>query len=155
MCNLNKNTTTHKAVRQLFQPARDLTNGTEINGDCHADRPAPIVRNADGERILAFATWGMSSPQFVTKGKQYTGTMTNPWKAIKNRFGAIETENTSVPDYRIHETERRTQVPKRHPNGISDGTIHAELGLFVPARVGRFIKSQGTGVFRLPLKTLL
>ncbi|MET3601164.1 SOS response-associated peptidase [Martelella mangrovi] len=73
MCNLYNNTTTHEAVRQLFKPTRDLTNRAELNGDCYPDRSAPIVRNADGERELAFATWGMPSPPFVTKGKPDTG----------------------------------------------------------------------------------
>lgn len=73
MCNLYNNTTTQEAMRQMFRPERDMTNRADPNGDCYPDRPAPIVRMADGERELAFATWGMPSPAFVTKGKPDTG----------------------------------------------------------------------------------
>ncbi|TPW26343.1 SOS response-associated peptidase [Martelella alba] len=73
MCNLYNNTTTHEAVRQLFKPTADLTNRADFSEDYYPDRPAPIVRNINGERELTFATWGMPSPPFVTKGKPDTG----------------------------------------------------------------------------------
>lgn len=62
------------------------------------------------------------------QGRAVTGTMAHTWKALKDRFAAMEAEAISIADCRAHVAERRAQVSKRHPDGISDGTIHTELG---------------------------
>lgn len=63
-------------------------------------------------------------------GRAVVGTMQHTWKAMKDRFGAMEADAISVLDCRAHVAERRRG--KRNKDGklvpISDGTIHTELG---------------------------
>jgi integrase len=54
-------------------------------------------------------------------GRAVIGTMRHTWKALRNRFGAIGGVNITVADCRAHCLQRRAA-------GISDGTIHTELG---------------------------
>ena len=98
MCNLYRNGSTHENMRRLFKPTADLTNRADPTGEFYPDRPAPVVRNNGGERELAFATWGMPSPVFATKGKPDTG-VTN-------------IRNTSSPHWRRWlKPENRCLVP--------------------------------------------
>lgn len=48
-------------------------------------------------------------------------TMRHTWKALEDRFGKVEGERVHVDDCRAHTKARREA-------GISDGTIHTELG---------------------------
>lgn len=54
-------------------------------------------------------------------GRAVTVTMSHTWKALKDRFGPIEGVRVSIADCRAHTQARRAA-------GISDGTIHTELG---------------------------
>jgi integrase len=54
-------------------------------------------------------------------GKAVLETMKHTWKALATRFGAMEGEKIHVNDCRAH-TKARQEA------GISDGTIHTELG---------------------------
>ncbi|MCV0393903.1 MAG: site-specific integrase [Rhizobiaceae bacterium] len=54
-------------------------------------------------------------------GRAVTVTMAHTWKALKDRFGQVEAERVSIADCRAH-------VETRRASGISDGTIHTELG---------------------------
>ncbi|WP_247997301.1 tyrosine-type recombinase/integrase [Brucella tritici] len=54
-------------------------------------------------------------------GHAIVGTMTHTWKALKARFGDRDGESITIEDCRAHTAERRKR-------GISDGTIHTELG---------------------------
>lgn len=54
-------------------------------------------------------------------GRAVTQTMAHTWKALEKRFGQLDAEAITVADCRAHTAERRGA-------GISDGTIHTELG---------------------------
>ncbi|MBB3977397.1 integrase [Rhizobium azooxidifex] len=54
-------------------------------------------------------------------GKAVLVTMEYTWKALKERFGARDGESITKEDCRAH-------TIARHQSGISDGTIHTELG---------------------------
>ncbi len=70
MCNLYNATTTFEAMRQLFLPIHDLTNRLTPQMDVFPDYHSPIGRkNADGERELALARWGMPTPPQFLKGE--------------------------------------------------------------------------------------
>lgn len=73
MCNLYNATTTFEAMRQLFLPVHDLTNKLTPQMDVYPDYPAPIGRkDANGERELAIARWGMPTPPaFIKNGVDY------------------------------------------------------------------------------------
>lgn len=73
MCNLYNISTTHQMMRQFAGAVDDLTNRLNPSEDIYPDKPAPVIRNRQGNRELAMLTWGMPSPSFVTKGKPDTG----------------------------------------------------------------------------------
>lgn len=54
-------------------------------------------------------------------GKAIIPTMTYTWKAMKERFGDRDGDSITLADCRAHTAARRAA-------GISDGTIHTELG---------------------------
>lgn len=54
-------------------------------------------------------------------GRAVVTTMGFTWKALKDRFAAIDGEDVMIADCRAHTAERRAA-------GIKDGTIHNELG---------------------------
>ncbi len=54
-------------------------------------------------------------------GKAILATMVYTWKSLVDRFGGRDGESITREDCRAHTSERRS-------NGISDGTIHTELG---------------------------
>ena len=54
-------------------------------------------------------------------GRAVVVTMSHTWKALKDRFGQIDGPSVSIADCRAHVSARRAA-------GISDGTIHTELG---------------------------
>jgi len=55
------------------------------------------------------------------EGRAVVGTMVHTWKAMRERFGSRDGQSITKEDCRAHTAERRA-------NGISDGTIHTELG---------------------------
>jgi putative SOS response-associated peptidase YedK len=70
MCNLYNATTTFEAMRQLFLPINDLTNRLTPQMDVYPDYAAPIGRkDANGDRELAIARWGMPTPPQFLKGE--------------------------------------------------------------------------------------
>lgn len=54
-------------------------------------------------------------------GKAVLVTMEHTWKAMRERFGSRDGENITKEDCRAH-------IDARRRSGISDGTIHTELG---------------------------
>lgn len=62
------------------------------------------------------------------EGRAVVGTMKHTWKALKARFETMEAETITIADCREHVAERRAIRTPKHPQGISDGTIHTELG---------------------------
>jgi putative SOS response-associated peptidase YedK len=66
MCNLYSMTKNVDAIRHLFgvDALRDFAGNLPTMPGIFPDYPAPIVRNGDGGRELAYARWGMpSSPK--------------------------------------------------------------------------------------------
>jgi integrase len=55
------------------------------------------------------------------QGRAVVPTMGHTWKALRDRFGQRDGESITKEDCRAHTQERRSK-------GISDGTIHTELG---------------------------
>ena len=79
MCNLYSVVTNVEAIQALVKA---LTVDSSIGNfpptaGVFPDYPAPIVRNGDGEHILARARWGMPSPVFALKGKNTDPGVTN------------------------------------------------------------------------------
>jgi len=67
MCNLYSMTTTHQAMHQLFRVQSGI-NQLRLPG-IFPDYQAPIVRQqANGERELVMARWGMPTPPAFRKG---------------------------------------------------------------------------------------
>ena len=66
MCNLYSMTTTHQAMRQLFQVQSGI-NQLHLPG-IFPDHQAPIIRRRkDGEREAVSARWGMPTPPAFRK----------------------------------------------------------------------------------------
>jgi len=79
MCNLYGVTTNVEAIRALIKTLtvdNSVGNFPPLTG-VFPDYPAPIVRNGDGEHVLARARWGMPSPAFALKGKMTDPGVTN------------------------------------------------------------------------------
>lgn len=55
------------------------------------------------------------------QGRAVVETMEHTWKALRARFGSRDGDSITKEDCRAHTQERRSK-------GISDGTIHTELG---------------------------
>lgn len=66
--------------------------------------------------------------QAEMQGRAVLVTMAHNWKALRDRFGPIPGDEITIADCRAHVAERRAICTSRHPHGISQGTIHTELG---------------------------
>ena len=62
MCNLYSITRSQDAMRRLFAISRDLTGNLPPLPGVFPDQLAPIVRLANGERLLEMMRWGMPGP---------------------------------------------------------------------------------------------
>jgi SOS response associated peptidase (SRAP) len=62
MCNLYSITTSQDAIRRLFGVATDGAGNLPSMPGVFPDYPAPIVRNAGGEREMVMMRWGMPPP---------------------------------------------------------------------------------------------
>lgn len=79
MCNLYSVTTNRQAIidfAKATKVAEAIGNMPPQTG-VFPDYEAPIVRNTDDGRELAYARWGMPSPAFVIKGKKTDSGVTN------------------------------------------------------------------------------
>lgn len=65
MCNLYSMTKNVDAIRRLFGAVNSQVGNLPSLPGIFPDYPAPIVRNAAGEREIAMARWGMPSSQLV------------------------------------------------------------------------------------------
>lgn len=54
-------------------------------------------------------------------GRAVVGTMVHTWKALRDRFGQMDSESITIADCRAH-------MAKRREAGIMDGTLLTELG---------------------------
>lgn len=78
MCNLYSMTRSQDAIRHLTKAMRDTAGNLPPLPGIYPDYAAPIVRNdAEGQRELATARWGMPSPVFALKGKKVDKGVTN------------------------------------------------------------------------------
>ena len=77
MCNLYSIRKGPAAILDLARAMRNDTGNLEP-GDIWPDYAAPIVRHdANGDRILTMARWGMPSPAFALEGKKTDKGVTN------------------------------------------------------------------------------
>jgi putative SOS response-associated peptidase YedK len=65
MCNLYSMTKNVDAIRRLFGAMNSQVGNLPSLPGIFPDYPAPIVRNAAGEREIIMARWGMPSSQFA------------------------------------------------------------------------------------------
>ena len=65
MCNLYSMTKNVDAIRRLFGAMNSQVGNLPSLPGIFPDYPAPIVRNAAGEREIVMARWGMPSSQFA------------------------------------------------------------------------------------------
>jgi putative SOS response-associated peptidase YedK len=81
MCNLYSITTNQAAIRDLFKATRDSTGNLPPMPGVFPDYPAPVVRNANGERELIMMRWGMPPPP------KFGGPpVTNIWRRYRELF---------------------------------------------------------------------
>ena len=62
LCNLYSITTNQNAIRRLFRAVNSSVGNLPPMPGVFPDYPAPVVRNADGERELMMMRWGMPPP---------------------------------------------------------------------------------------------
>lgn len=96
-------------MRQLFLPVNDLTNRLTPQMEVFPDYPAPIGRkDANGERELAIARWGMPTPpQFLKVEVDYGVTnirnVKSPhWRAWLGPANRCVVPATSFSEYGQH-----------------------------------------------------
>jgi putative SOS response-associated peptidase YedK len=65
MCNLYSMTKNVDAIRRLFGAMNSQVRNLPSLPGIFPDYPAPIVRNAAGEREIVMARWGMPSSQLA------------------------------------------------------------------------------------------
>lgn len=99
MCSLYAMKAGPDAILKGAGAARNIAGNVE-GGSIYPDHPAPIVRHdANGERILATARWGLPSPAFALEGK-------------KTDKGVTNVRNTRSPHWRRWlKPENRCLVP--------------------------------------------
>ncbi|XSC42269.1 SOS response-associated peptidase [Bradyrhizobium sp. RDT10] len=62
MCDLYSITTNQEAIRALFRVINRYIGNLPPMPGVFPDYPAPVIRNADGERDIAIMRWGMPPP---------------------------------------------------------------------------------------------
>ena len=77
MCNLYSLTRGQAAILAMTRAMTDLTGNMPPLPGVYPDYLAPVVRNGEGGRELAYARWGMPSPAFALKGRHYDPGVTN------------------------------------------------------------------------------
>lgn len=95
VCNLYSMTKGPAAIRELFDNLDDQVGNLEPQPSIYPDAMAPVVANSDEGIVLKKMRWGMPSPQFALKGKNYDRGVTNVrntksphwrrWLGVKNR----------------------------------------------------------------------
>ena len=77
MCNLYSETKGQQAIKDVADAMPDRTGNLPPLPGIFPDYPAPIVRNQAEGRELTMARWGMPSPAFVLRGRNYDPGVTN------------------------------------------------------------------------------
>jgi putative SOS response-associated peptidase YedK len=87
MCNLYSITKNQAAIRDLFKVARDSAGNLPPMPGVFPDYPAPVVRNAGGDRELTMMRWGMPPAAEVWRTARYQ----RPQHVIPALAGLAET----------------------------------------------------------------
>ncbi|BBF82659.1 SOS response-associated peptidase [Asticcacaulis excentricus] len=77
MCNLYSMTSNKAAIRALARVLKSSVGNLPLFEYIGANGFGPIVRNTGEGRELAMCRWGMPSPPFTLKGKNYDAGVTN------------------------------------------------------------------------------
>jgi putative SOS response-associated peptidase YedK len=108
MCNLYSLDKGPAAIRALARVWDDRTGNLAPLPAIFPDRPAPVVRSAEGGRVMQMMRWGMPSPAFALKGRRTDPGVTNvrncasphwrPWLGPAHR---CVVPFTSFSEYRL------------------------------------------------------
>lgn len=112
MCNLYSINRPRDEIRVLVGAIRDLTSNQPPLPGVFPDYQAPIVRMENGERIIANARWGLPSPAFALKGRNYDGGVTN----VRN-MASSHWRRWLGPEYRCLVPFSSFSEPKEQPDG--------------------------------------
>ncbi len=93
--------------------------GTEETAEAHRRAPARYAELNRPRGTTVADLW--TAYTLDREGRAILATMTHTWKALRDRFGAVDGEAVTIADCRAHAKARRAA-------GIKDGTIHTELG---------------------------
>ncbi|PIE09314.1 MAG: DUF159 family protein [Rhodobacterales bacterium] len=77
MCNLYSSTTSQEAMRQLFAGLDDRTGNLEPREQIYPDQMAPVIRNDGAGQVLQLARWGLPTPEYFMRGRNYDKGVTN------------------------------------------------------------------------------
>lgn len=77
MCNLYSMTSSQAAITDMIKVWDDRTGNMPPLPGIYPDKPAPVITQTSGGRVLSMMRWGMPSPQFALKGKNYDKGVTN------------------------------------------------------------------------------
>lgn len=77
VCNLYSMTTAQAAVRELFDGIKDDTGNLAPLPNIYLDNQAPVIANSEMGRTLTMMRWGMPSPAFALKNRNYDRGVTN------------------------------------------------------------------------------
>lgn len=77
MCNLYSSTTAQEAMRRLFPKLDDRTGNLEPRDKIYPDQLAPVIRNEGDGHVLQLARWGLPTPEYFLRGKNYDKGVTN------------------------------------------------------------------------------
>jgi putative SOS response-associated peptidase YedK len=143
MCNLYSITTNRAAIAALFRVMNRYVGNLPPMPGVFPDYPAPVVRNAGGEREMVLMRWGMPPPP-RTGGPPVTNirnTSSPHWRGwLKPRAGV------SFPPIASRSTRRsRTRRPKKDVVWFAlneDRPLFAFGGLWTEFKGDRGIKSK-------------
>ena len=77
MCNLYSMTSSQAAITDLIKVWDDRTGNMPALPGIYPDKPAPVITQSVEGRVMSMMRWGMPSPQFALKGKNYDKGVTN------------------------------------------------------------------------------
>ncbi|WP_234416941.1 SOS response-associated peptidase [Loktanella sp. Alg231-35] len=95
VCNLYSMTKAQSAIRALFDDIKDETGNLQPLPSIYPDQQAPVVANTADGLVLSMMRWGMPSPAFALKNRNYDRGVTNVrntlsphwrrWLGVQNR----------------------------------------------------------------------
>jgi putative SOS response-associated peptidase YedK len=118
MCNLYSITTNQAAIIALFRVINRYVGNLQPMPGVFPDYPAPVVRNAAGERELTTMRWGMPPPPRagsfpVTNIRNTTSPHWRGWLKPENRCLVPANSFTEYAPEPNPETKRRTSYGSR------------------------------------------